>query len=477
MEFSRHTLSLLKIISRFSRQKNKKLYLVGGYLRDILLSLLSENTDIDFCLKRGAIKFGRDLARAIKAGFVVLDKENGACRLIKSAHGVTYTLDFTDFRGEDLNQDLLHRDFTINTFAVELDKAFRQDWRDSIISAGQARRDLEAKVIRAANKDAFDEDPLRILRAFTFACALGFKIDNLTLRLIKANKDKLAAVSFERIRDELFKILDEPSAFEYVSRLEKLKILRIIFPEIEVMRNVKQGPYHHLDVLRHSLETLRQLEFFIKELKNNQEVQSYLEETVSSGRTRRALIKLGALLHDIGKPKALRHEDGKTKFHGHERAGLEFTETIARRLRLSNDESEALKKMVFLHLRPGYLADNDIISPRAKFRYFRDSAKEAISILLLSVADQRSTRGPLTDEESHARHEKAVAGLIKEYFKAQKAQKPPRLINGHDLIKKFRLKPSPIIGRILREVEELQAIGKVKTKEAALKAASRLARV
>jgi len=461
---------LLKTILRFAKKKKIKLYLVGGYLRDIILKREKANPDIDFSLKKGAINFGRLLAREIKAGFVVLDKEHGCCRLVKRIKDAVYTLDFTDFRGKDLKHDLLHRDFTINAIALELEDIFKEDKNlDSLsIDPYGARADLRAKTIRIVNNKGFDEDPLRVLRAFSLAVIFGFEIDKETLSLIKLKRKNLSGVSYERIRDELFKILDRPNAFDYLVEMDKLKILKIIIPEIEVMRGVRQGPYHHLDVWKHTLETIRQLELLIQELKKNREIQDYLNEVVSSERKRRSLIKLGALLHDIGKPRAMRHENGKTKFHGHERIGLEMTESIARRLKLSNDELDSLGKMVFWHLRPGYLADIEEITPRATFRYFRDASQESVSILLISIADQRATKGPLTSKGSRIHHEKVVLDLIKKYFKKKKEKKLSRLITGDDLIEKFKLEPSPLIGKILSEVEELQAIGKIKTKRDAL---------
>jgi hypothetical protein len=130
--------------------------------------------------------------------------------------------------------------------------------------------------------------------------------------------------------------------------------------------------------------------------------------------------------------------------------------------------------MVLWHLRPGYLADNQEITPRAIFRYFRDAGKECVSILLISIADQRATKGPLTSKTSRIHHEKVSLGLIKEYFKRKKEKKPLRLITGDDLIKKFKLAPSPLIGKILQELEELQAIGKIKSKKAALDRAKQI---
>jgi putative nucleotidyltransferase with HDIG domain len=284
----------------------------------------------------------------------------------------------------------------------------------------------------------------------------------------------LVDVSCERIRDELFKIFGQPGSFGCLLMLDSLGVLSLIMPEIEVMRGIAQGPYHHLDVLKHSFETVNQLEILMSEHKNNKEINPYLDEVISSERKRRALLKLGALLHDIGKPKAKRRRNKKTIFHGHERIGAGITIEIARRLKLSNNEIDSLRKMVFWHLRPGYLADNQNITPRAMFRYFRDAAEEGVSILLLSIADQRATKGRLTSEESRMQHEKTVSGLIKEYFRRKKEKKLLRLLNGDDLIRQFKLHPSPLIGKILGYVEELQAINKIKTKDEALCAAKRI---
>lgn len=476
MNFSPQAAGLLKAVCRLSRDRKIKLYLVGGYLRDALLSRKKENPDIDFCLKKNAISFGRRLAKELKSGFVVLDDEHGACRVVKKIKDKVYTLDFTDFRGDTLEEDLLGRDFTINTLALDLERAVGLPRPlDFLIDLYGGCKDIKNKVIRAANSSTFDQDPLRLLRAFSFSCIFGFKIEKETLKLIKLKKNKLKTVSFERIRDELFKILDAPDGFGYLVELDKIGILKIIFPEIEVMRGVNQGPYHHLDVWAHTLEVIRQLEAAVGEHNKNEDTRDYLNTALSTGRKRRALLKLAALLHDIGKPKARRRQkDGKITFWRHEKIGSDIARDVAERLKLSNDEWGALKKMVFWHLRPGYLADSQEATPRAKFRYFRDTADEAASILLLSLADQRATKGRLTTPQSRLAHEKTVASLLKEYFRRKKEKKIARLINGDDLIKKFKLTPSPLIGKVLRQTEELQAIGRIKTKQEALKAAAKI---
>lgn len=466
--------NLLKEVLKFALAKKIRLFIVGGFLRDAFLGRKKENLDFDFCLKKNAIKFGHSLAKKLKVGFVVLDKEHGACRLVKKLSAGTYTLDFSDFRDKTLEKDLLHRDFTINAMALELEKLLDNNASSRlIIDPYGGIKDIKLKVIRAVNKNAFDEDPLRILRAFSLSALFSFRIDKETAKLIKIKSDKLSQVSFERIRDELFKILQQPDSYDYLIRMDKIAVLKKIFPEIEIMRGVKQGPYHHLDVWQHTLEALRQFEILILELNKNKDIQDYLNETPAAERKHKALIKLGILLHDIGKPGALRRQDGKIKFHGHERTGLGFVDDIAKRLRLSNDELGLLNKMVFCHLRPGYLADNEEITARAKFRYFRDTAAEAVSILLMSIADQRATRGPLTSKGLRVHHEKIAMDLLKDYFRKKKEKKPARLISGDDLMRKFKLQPSPLIGKILSEIEELQAIGKIKTKEDALKAAGK----
>ena len=469
--FTQKEKDLLKPVLNFARLKKAKLYLVGGILRDKLIGREKANLDFDFCLKWHAISFGRQLAKSLFAGFVVLDEEHGACRVVKKLDGGFCTFDFSDFRGETLEIDLLHRDFTVNTLALELEKAFSVAC--DLIDCHGAQEDLKKKIIRVAHKSSFSEDPLRILRAFSYACMLGFSIDKETFALAKKERAKLSKISFERIRDELFKILDSKNSYDYIVMLDEQKIIEILFPELKSMRGIGQGPYHHLDVWQHTLESLRQMDLLFKQTKN-EEIKAYLEETISAERKRRAVLKLAALLHDIGKPKALRYEEGKTIFHGHEWMGIKPTEEIAKRLKLANDEISVLRKIVRHHLRPGFLAGHEVLTSRAKFRYFRDAGNEAVSTLLMSIADQRATKGPLTTPESRAKHEKVVFGLIREFYRKAKEKKPNRLINGDDLIRKFKLGPSPLIGKILAELEELQAIGKVKTKKDALKAAKKM---
>ena len=468
LKFNEKEENILRPVYNFAKARKVKLYLVGGALRDLFLKRKKENPDFDFCLKTGALNFGKRLAKELKAAFVLLDEEHAACRLVKKIDGQIYTFDLTDFRAPTLEKDLLHRDFTINSLALELKDVFSaKDLSESIIDPYSGRDALKHGIIKVTGPDSFKEDPLRILRAFSFSCIFKFNLDKGTLRLARKEKSKIGAVSAERIREELFKIFDSPAAYASLAVLDKLKILEIIFPEIKPMRGIGQGPYHHLDVWQHTLETLNQFELILKSIKQG-EVNDYLKMEVSGLRKRSSLLKLACILHDVGKPSALRREKGKIIFHGHERTGLGLTRIIWRRLKLSNDEGRSLERIVICHLRPGYLADHEHPTQRAIFRYFRDSGSDALAVLLLSLADQRATKGPLTTALSRTRHEKTVKLLIRKLLKKNKEKKPARLLNGNEIMNKFKLPASPLIGKVLDALEEAQAIGKIKNKEEAL---------
>jgi putative nucleotidyltransferase with HDIG domain len=334
---------------------------------------------------------------------------------------------------------------------------------NGIMDYGKAAADLRSKMIRLVYPKAFDEDPLRILRAFSLSAALGFRIVPSTMALIRKKSALLEEVAGERLRDELFKILQEDNSWSFIRAMDECGVLAGVIPQIRLMHDVAQGAYHHLDVWGHSLETVRQLERLFGQMKDP-EVNAYLQESLAGLRSRRQVMKLAALLHDIGKPQAYEVKAGKTMFHGHERIGRVLSEAIAKRLKLSTKEKLAMDTMIFWHLRPGYLADNKILTPRAVHRYFRDTKDEAVSVLLVAVADQRATRGPLATVASRRRHEKVAFDLIGRYFRQLKETPLPRLLGGDDLISFFHLAPGPVFSTILRAVEEEQVEGRIRTK-------------
>lgn len=468
--------ALLRRIERYARARKAALYVVGGAVRDRILRRRKAEPDIDFALCRNACAFGRALSSRIRAAYVLLDKEHGACRLIKRVNGRLTTFDFTDFRGTTIEDDLRMRDFTANALAVRLEDFLSDDLPpERVIDPLGGRADIAKGLIRACSQRSFSDDPLRILRGFSFASLFGWKLTPQTRKAMRSHRKKLSLVSGERIRDELFKVLESAHPSAHLEDMDRMGVLAVVFPEIEAMRGRPHGPYHHLDIWEHTLESVRQFEGVLHEMRRRKQIVSYLQERISAVRSRKSLIICACLFHDIGKPRACRRRKGKLHFHGHENIGRAMTVEIGRRLKLSGDEIAALSRMVQAHLRPGFLAENQqVITPRAVYRFFRDTAEEAVGVLLLSLADQRSTRGRLTTEASRRGHEKLVQRLLKEYFRRKEENKPARLVNGDLLMKHCKLSPSPLVGKILAELEELQAIGAVRTRADALDAAAEM---
>ena len=466
----------LQMIRDIAGRRKVAVHLVGGFLRDHCLG--NPRTDLDFAVEKDALDFARLFARRVKGAYVVLDQGRGCARVVKKSGGKTWTFDFSDFRARSFRQDLTLRDFTINTLSVDLAKLDGSTRLEDVLTDGKSGlKDLRAKRIRRVSVKAFRDDPLRLLRAFSLSAILDFKIEPQTLAQIRREKHLLRGVSYERIRDEIFKILETERAAVTLKAMDKTGLLDKVIPQVKVMYHCAQkGTYHHLDVWPHSLEVVAQFDGVVRETRNNADVVEYLNGSPGGNRTRRALLKLAALLHDIGKPET-RKEAGKGKltFYGHERVGKNIATHIARMLKLSTGERHALEDMVLWHLRPGYLSNFQKPSERSIYRYLRDTKKEAAGILLLSLADQRSTRGPSSTPRHEKNHERICLNVLKLYFDKKKEKPFVRLIDGHDLIKNLRLKPSPLIGKILAEVTEQQVLGKVKTRKEALELAKGIA--
>lgn len=469
-----HDYPHIQVIQQLARRKRAAVFLVGGFVRNYLLG--RAGADFDFAVGKNALGFARDFAREIKGAYVVLDEERGCARVVKKVKGQPLTYDFADYRAKTFAKDLEHRDFTVNTLSVDLLKIKETDELSDVVADFKTGlKDLKARRIRMTNSKVFEDDPLRVMRAFSLQAVFAFKIEPATLKQIKKDMDLIRRAAYERVRDELFKILESGRAAETIRMMDKIGLLWKVIPQLAIMRDCKQGGYHHLDVWPHSLEVLTQMEKVFEEYKSDDDVSRYIAERYAAERSRRGLMKLAALLHDIGKPDTKKMEVDRMTFHSHEHVGKRITRAVARMLKLSKQERHALENMVLWHLRPGYLSNYQTPSERMVFRYFRDTKDEAAAVLLLSMADQRATCGPLTTEKDQRHHAKICTGLISKYFETKKQTPFVRLIDGNDLIKALKLKPSPLFGAILEKVTEQQSLGKISTKEEALALAKEMA--
>jgi len=199
-------------------------------------------------------------------------------------------------------------------------------------------------------------------------------------------------------------------------------------------------------------------------------LEEYFAGEVAGGRIRGVLLKLAGLLHDIAKPQTrMFEESGRMRFFGHSQEGADVVRSIMERLKFSARERDMVCRMVEHHLRPGQLArDNELPTRRAIYRYFRDVGDVAIDALYLNLADHLAARGPMIEYDKWHEHTSTLGYVIEERFRADSIVRPPKLVDGNDIIDKYGLAPGPEVGRLLEAVREAQASGEVSTREEAL---------
>lgn len=518
---------LYKRAALIRRLRYKEIYLVGGCIRDILLK--KPLNDIDIAMPLKSIGLARVFANKIKGSFFIIDKEGQIARVVKKEGKKTVQFDFAPFKGRDIMEDLSNRDFTINAMAIDIsDSRFQlsnfksQIQKLKIIDPFNGGRDLRNRIIRVVRPEAFESDPLRMLRGVRFASDFKFSIEDDATRYIKRHAAALKCVSSERIRDELFKILRNRMAYYYLSLLDELKLLKAVLPEIEDMRGMMQGSYHKYDLWTHSLKTLEYAEGVISNIKlflpeYADKIKRHLKIKVEQDIDRLSLLKFAALLHDIGKPSTIKIGDGKVSFYQHWTVGAEINKRICRRLAMSSSSEDIVSKITANHMRPLYLAQlynppsppfanggqrgikevakGGVITKRALYRFFRDTGDTGIEVILLSIADAMATSGMESFDETitscwltkgnknqpsppsikggtkggfSEKNYKVVANaarkMVSYFYTEYKRQRRRPLINGADLIKIFRLQPGTVIGRILRDIDEARGAGVLKNK-------------
>lgn len=468
--------TLLSAVQSHAASRKAALYVVGGCLRDLFLfKERSEQTkvDIDFCLRQDAVPFGRGLARKLKAGFVVLDEDHACCRVVLTSR---VTLDFTSFRSASLEADLRLRDFSVNSLALPLADILARPTQSHsmVIDPCAGVKDLRSGTLRMCYPKTFVDDPLRILRLFSLAASCRLRPDRAALAAAKKHRLLLKDVSCERVRDELFRLFSSDRCIDQLFSMDRQEVLSVVLPELDGLRKLVRRGANAFDMWRHTLDTLGELEKLLPQVAGDPFVAAYCRQELCPGRSRWQLLKLAALLHDAGKPSTFAMRKGKVTFYGHERVGSAMAADAARRLKLSAAETRSLRRLIFLHLRPGYLASSATVTPRARFRFFRDAADDSLGLVLLALADQRATRGYAALERIRRRYERLMRSLLMEYVRLQQERPAARLVDGHDLMKAFSLDPGPLVGRLLARLQEQQALGKIRDKRQALAAAAAL---
>lgn len=458
------------LLGRLSEEKVKA-YLVGGALRDLILGRAGGDVDIAVC--GDALEIGRAVAASLGGSFVPLDEYNAISRVILRQPSGDRQIDFTSIP-DNIESDLKHRDFSINALAVDLADINRDTV--SVIDPCGGLDDIAAATIRAVNDEVFRADPLRLLRAVRLAGELGFSLDDNTLALMKTDAARISDSAGERLREELLRILaatgEKPWRY-----FESTGLLTALIPELADGIGVDQPDEHAFDVYRHSLETITALDYLLghgdwqygrkealSEVDWSAELDEYFNAPVSHGSNRRQLLKLAALLHDIAKPQTKTVEPGgKIRFLEHADEGAAAAAAICRRWRFSNHETDLVETAVKYHMRPNQMSQGGPPSRRAIYRFFRDTGEHGLGILILSLADHLAARGPNLIVTEWQRHYRLVNHVIAEKNRESAIVNPPRLLNGHQLMYNFKLRPGPMVGEILEKIREAQADGLLET--------------
>jgi tRNA nucleotidyltransferase/poly(A) polymerase len=444
-----------------AEERGKPTWLVGGAVRDALAG--EAPRELDLALPAGALARGRALAGRLGATFVVLDEGRGVCRLVGPV-----SVDIADFRAATIEGDLAARDFTVNALAVSLG-ALAADGRAPVIDPTGGLDDLAAGVVRLCAPGALADDPARILRAVRLALRPGWRLDPGVVVAARAAAPALAAVAPERVRDELARILDGPAAGPGLRWLDEMAALAVLLPEREPMRETTQPLPHHFDVWEHSLRAVAAADRLLAEAPTIwPETAARLGDDLGDGLTRRAALKLAALLHDVAKPETRAEVEGRIRFLGHDVAGAARVVGIAERWRLSRRAAGVLERLVRHHLRPMHLAQSGPVTHRARHRFFRDLGEEAGDLLLLALADAAALRGDDPLEVWAGEGGRVLRELMAGAAEERVLAAVPPLLTGEDVMAAFALPPGPAVGRLLARAREAQALGQVTTREEAL---------
>jgi len=315
--------TILETLREFSTPA-RPVYLVGGAVRDTLLGLPIH--DFDFVLPGETISLAREAARRLDGALYVLDEERNTTRVVLDLqkHGGKpsdrISLDFAGFRAADISGDLRSRDFTINALAYDLASP------NHLVDPTGGLRDIQEKRIRACSSDSLLEDPVRVVRAVRQSVKLRFRIEPETFQWMRSASPQLMNVSPERIRDELFRILDGPQVALALRVLDRAYALTLILPELEALKGISQSAPHTVDVWEHTMSVVQYLEQVLAPLVGLYREESVADLSIGSavlwvGRYRdallahfsqkyvpdrsiRSLLFLAALYHDAGKPGA-----------------------------------------------------------------------------------------------------------------------------------------------------------------------------
>ena len=436
--------SFIGLTAEIAKELNVETYVVGGFVRDLILG--RKNEDIDFLVVGDSLKFANNLAAKLGINDVVVFKTFGTAHFSYEE----LNIEFVAARKESYNkssrkpnvsegtflEDISRRDFTINTLAVSI----QQDNFGDVIDHFDGLSDINKKMIKTPldPKITFDDDPLRIMRAFRFASQLDFEVDDLLLKAAEELRERLDIVSQERKTDEFLKILKSSKPSIGLNLLQSTKVMEVIFPEISKMIGVEQRKdYHHKDVFYHTLEVVDNI----------------------SRNTGDVWLRFAALVHDIAKPKTKKFIEGTGwTFHGHEELGARMMKTIFRRMKLPMNKLEYVEKLVRLHLRPIALVSDHVTD--SAIRRLIVAADESLEDLITLCRADITSKNP----EKVVKYLQNYEIVMKKVLEVQQKDKLRAFqspVSGEVIMEVCNLKPSKKVGEIKTAIEEAILDGEI----------------
>ncbi len=437
---------ILSYATQVSTELSIPSYLVGGYVRDLILN--RQTTDIDIMVEGDGILFAKKLAEKLNVdNIVIYEKFQTALIPLKEIQIEIATARVEEYdsdsrkprvKSTSVGEDLSRRDFTINSIAASLNN---QDY-GTVIDPFNGIDDIKKKIIKTpinAN-ETFKEDPLRMLRAVRFSAQLNFNIHATVIDAIKSQRNRLEIISWERITEEIIKSLKtkKPSIAFYL--FKETNLLSYIFPEIDRMPGVKViDGYGHKDVFIHTLQVVD----------NAAELTEKME------------IRFAALVHDIAKPNTKKFIPNKGwTFHGHDSIGSHMIRRhIAKRMKLSNKLREYLCLMTKLHLRPIALVKKNITD--SAIRRLMVEAGEYLDDLMILCRADITTKNDMKVKKYRSNFER-VEKLMKDVTMRDQMKAFQSPIRGEEIMKELGLKPCKKVGEIKKMIEEAILDGQIK---------------
>lgn len=421
-----------------------ELYIVGGFVRDMILE--REKKEMDFLVIGDGPLFATKFAKELGIKNITIFKNFGTAHFKYN----DIDLEFVGARKESYNrgsrkpdvikgtfdEDISRRDFTVNTLCVALNKKNFGE----LIDRYNGYDDIRNKIIRTPldPMHTFDDDPLRIMRAFRFASQLNFKVDAVVLSAANKMRERLKIVSVERITDEFLKILSSPKPSVGLKLMLETGVMEIVFPEIANLSGVEQRKdFHHKEVFLHTCKVVDNI----------------------SKVTDDVWLRFAALVHDIAKPQTKKFVEGTGwTFHGHEELGARMMKKIFKKLKLPLNKLEYVEKLVRLHLRPIALAKDEVTDSAIR-RFIVDAGEDLEDLITLCRADITSKNEAKVSQYLN-NYENVMRKVweVEEKDQLRAFQSPVR---GEVIMEVCNLKPSKKVGEIKKAIEDAILDGKI----------------